>query len=313
VAAPLGGGKWAVVAADWDAAVIADFADKSLTPLGGARQKAYLHPFMVFAAGDSIYVGDWGKRRTTVWTFAGKLMDSLPVADPLRGAFLRARDASGHLYFQADPPPRRGDSGNQDSSAIVRTDRSLERVDTVARLAPPELAQVTRGNVVRYEPRVFSGSDLWGVWPDGSVWIVRRFRNQLVSVDPRGQVNKGPELPDPVYEVTTSDRLRYLQRYPTDMRPKETDLVWALIFPPFVGAFAAPDGRIWLEKSKPELDSLRRIQVLDRNGALRRVLLLHGQARLLAVGADQLLLAEQFEGGVRLMEVRIPAGPAPGR
>ena len=59
------------------------------------------------------------------------------------------------------------------------------------------------------------------------------------------------------------------------------------------------------------LDTLRAIQVLDRRGDLLRILRLVGHARLLAVGADALLFGEQFEQGVRLMQVRIPAPLAP--
>ena len=309
VAAALRSGTWAVVSPDWDAAVLADFRRKSLSPLGGAKQQVYAHPFMVFTVGDTIYLADWGKRRTTVWTADGRLVDSLPVANALRGAFVRGRDAAGQLYFQVDPQPRQDGSGNQDSIAIVRAPRALSRFDTVAYLAPRELAEVRRENSTRFEQRIWSGNDLWGVWPDGTVWIMRRHRNQLVTIDARGQMHKGPELPDPVYEVTQADRDRHLQAYPAEVRPKETDLAWALIFPPFMAAFTAPDGAVWLEKSKQALDSLRRIQVLDRGGNLQRVLVLHGQARLIAVGAEQLLLAEQFEKGVRLLEVRVPARP----
>ncbi len=305
VAAPATDGRWVVVSPDWDAAVIADVRAKSVAPLGGPRQKSYLHPFMVFAAGGFLYVADWGKRRATVWTGEGVLVDSLPAADVLRGAFVRARDAAAQLYFQVDPQPRRDGSGNQDSIAIVRGLATLARFDTVAHLAPRELARITRENSTRFEQLIFSGEDLWGVWPDGTVWIARRFRNQIVTVNTRGKVSKGPELPDPVYEVGPADRERFLQAYPAEVRPKETDLAWASLFPPFTAAFTAPGG-VWLEKSKPALDSLRRIQVLDRTGNLQRVLVLHGQARLIAVGTEKILVAEQFEKGVRLMEVRIP-------
>lgn len=304
-AAPAPGGRWAVVSPDWDAAVIADLHAKSVTPLGGARQQAYLHPFMVFSAGDSIYVADWGKRRTTVWTGAGKLVDSVPAVDALRGSFLRGRDAAAQLYFQEDPQPRRDGSGNRDSIAIVRASAALAHFDTVAHLAPRELAQITRENSTRFEQPIFSGNDLWGVWPDGTVWIARRFRNQLVTVDSRGKVGRGPELPDPVFEVGPADRERFLRAYPAEVRPKETDLAWASLFAPFMAAFTTADG-VWLEKSKPAVDSLRRIQVLDRSGTLRRVLVLHGDARLIAVGSEKILVAEQFEKGVRLMEIRIP-------
>lgn len=312
-AAALRGGRWAVVAANWDAAVIADFGSRSLAPLGGPRQQAFLHPFMVFSAGDSIYLADWGKRRVTVWSSDGRLVDSIPVVAALRGGYVRARDAAGQLYFQADPAPRRDGSGNSDSIAIVRAPHSLERFDSIAHLAPRELAEVRRENSTRFEQRVFSGEDRWGVWPDGTLWIMRRHRNQLVTIDARGQATRGPQLPDPVFEVTPADRESYLRSYPPEVRPKETDVAWALLFPPFTGAFAAPDGAIWLEKSKPLLDSLRRIHVLDRSGTLKRVLVLHGQARLIAVGAENLLMAEPFERGMRLMEVRIPAGAAAGQ
>ena len=309
VAAWVGDRRWALVGGDFDAAAIADFGTKTLAPLGGPGQKAYLHPLAVFAVGDTLYLADWGRRRTTVWTAAGRLLDSIPAADALRGASPRGRDAAGQLYFEVPPEAGRDGSGNRDSTAIVRAPRSLARFDTVARLSPIEVAEMRRENSRRFEKRALSGTDLWGVQPDGTVWIARVGRNRLVTVDPRGVTTEGPELPDPVFEVTQADRDRYLQEFPADVRPNETDIPFALVFPPFVAAFAGPGPSVWLEKSKPVLDSVRKIQVLDRAGNLRRVLLLHGQARLLGVDGETLLFAEQFEKGVRLMEVRIP-GPA---
>lgn len=317
---PLGapiGGNWVVVSADWDVAALANLGARSLTPLGqgarggGRNQQAYLHPFQVFTFRDTIHLSDWGTRRTTVWTAAGQLVDSIPFPDRLRGTYLRGRDAAGQLYFQVDPQPRRDGSGNRDSSAIVRADRSLTRFDTVARLSPLELAEVTRENATRFEQRVFSGRDIWGVWPDGAVWVARRFQNRLETTDASGARVRGPSLPDPVYEVTPADRQLYLQGYPPDMRPAETDLVWAIIFPPFVAAFTAPDGSVWLEKTKQAADTTRRIHVLDRGGVLRRVFLLHGQGRLIAVGGEKVLIAERFSEGMRLREIRIPAALPP--
>lgn len=311
LAAPLGVGRWAVVSPDWDAAVIADFSRRTIDPLGGRKQATYVHPFGVFTGGDTIYVADWGKRRTTVWSSAGRLLDSLPAPDALRGSLARARDAAGQLYFEVMPQPGRDGSGNRDSAAIVRAPRSLTRFDTVARLAPLDVKEMRRENSSRFERLILSGNDMWGVWPDGTVWIARLLRNQIVSSDAQGRVTKGPELPDPVFEVTQADRDRYLQGFPSDVRPKETDLPWAIIHPPFTGAYGGPDRSIWLEKSKPVRDSARRIQVLNRAGDLTRFMRLVGQARLIAVGPEALLVAEQFAKGVRLMQIRIPALPPP--
>lgn len=307
LAAPIGAGRWAVVSSDFDAAVIADFNTRTLVPLGGTNQKAYLHPSAVFTVGDTIFLSDWGKRRATVWSGDGKLIDSIPAPDLLRGSMPRSRDAAGQLYFEMGPLPGRDGSGNRDSAAIVRAPRDLSRFDTLARLSPLDLKEMDRENSRRFERMVFSGKDLWGVWPDGTIWIARLLRNQLETRDALGQATRGPELPDPVYEVTQADRNRYLQGFPADIRPKETDLPWALIHPPFVAAYMQPGNGIWLEKSKPALDSVRRIQVLDQKGGLTRILRLAGSARVIAVGTDRILVAEQFEKGVRLMQVRIPA------
>ena len=138
-AAAMGPGRWAVVAGDWDAAAIADFTGKSLTPLGGAKQQAFQHPSAVFTVGDTIYLADWGKRRTTVWTGDGRLIDSIPSPDALRGVAPRGRDGAGQLYFEVRPLPGRGGIGNRDSAAIVRAPRDMARFDTVARLAPVDV------------------------------------------------------------------------------------------------------------------------------------------------------------------------------
>ena len=305
-AAWLGGGRWVLVAGDFDAAAIADFGTKALTPLGGPKQQVYLHPASVFAMGDTAYISDWGKRRTTVWTGEGRLIDSIPSPDAMRGTAPRARDGAGQLYFELRPLPGRGGVGNRDSAAVVRAPRDLSRYDTVARLAPVDGRDMQRGETTRFERQVLSGDDLWGVRRDGTVWIARILHNQIEAVEPGGKTTRGPRLPDPVFEVTQADRLRYLQRFPSDVRPKETDLPWALIHPPFVAAWSTPDEMIWLEKSKPVLDTARSIQVVDRQGDLRRILRMPGEARLLGVGADAALFAEQFEKGVRLMLVRIP-------
>jgi hypothetical protein len=304
------GARWVVVAADWDSAAFTDFGAGKLAALKGSKPGVYVHPFQVFSFRDTVYLADWGRRRTTAWSPEGALLDSIPAADRLRGLYPRARDGAGNLYYQVDPRPGPDGSGNQDSAAVVRAAPDQTRFDTVARLTPLELAQVRRENQTRFERKVFSGADLWGVWPDGTVWIARRFRNQLEIVNPQGKVARGPELPDPVYEITGPDRMEYLQGYPAEVRPKEMDIPWAIIHPPFYAAFTAPDGTVWLEKSKPAADSLRRIHVLDRSGGLRRVLVLKGQGRLLAVGAEYLLLAERAPDGLRLLRVRIPA-PVP--
>lgn len=309
VAALLGPSRWVVVAPDYDAAVIADLGAGTLTPLGGPRQRRYLHPFAVTTVGDTIYLADWGMRRTTVWSADGRLVDSIPAPDATRGTLPKARDAAGRLYFEVAPPPGRDGSGNRDSAVIVRASPSLTRFDTVMRLAPLDLARMERESTIRFERRVLSGGDLWGVRRDGTIWVARTIQNRVDFRDSSGNVRRGPGLPDPVYEITQADRDLLLATYPEDVRPRVEDLPWAIIHPPFTAAFQSPDGAIWLEKSKPAVDTVRKIHVLDEAGDIRRVLLLFGHGRLIAVGSTTLLVAEPGREGVRLLEVRIPPVP----
>jgi hypothetical protein len=311
-AAPLSDGRWVVLAPDFDQVIIADVAHRTSVPLAsGTRRNALVHPFGVFTVGDTIYVADWGTRRTTLWLPDGGLIDSIPAQDALRGYQPEGRDAAGQLYFEVPPLPGRDGSGNRDSAAIVRVPAGVARFDTVAQLTPLELMQVQRENSTRFEQRIFSGTDQWGVFPDGTVWVARIFRNRVVFYSARGDRKQGPELPDPVYEVSQADRTWFLSNYPPDLRPSETDLPWALVHPPFVAGFQGPGETIWLEKSKVITDSLRRIHVLDRTGNLQRILQVVGQGRLIAVGQSSVLIAESASSeGVRLMEVRIPPSPS---
>jgi hypothetical protein len=310
-AASLPDGRWVVVAPDFDQVVIADVSRRTSAPLASGRYRdALMHPVGVFTIGDTIYVADWGTRRTTLWLPDGSLIDSIPAPDALRGYQPQGRDAAGQLYFDVPPLPGRDGSGNRDSASIVRTPPTLARFDTVARLSPLELMQMRRETSTRFEQRIFSGTDQWGVFPDGTVWIARIHRNRVMLYSPRGERKQGPELPDPVYEVTQADRTWYLSNYPDDLRPGEADLPWALVHPPFVAGFQGPGETIWLEKSKVITDSLRRIHVLDRTGRLDRLLQVVGHGRLIAVGLNTVLIGETaLSEGVRLMEVRIPSGP----
>src|SRR5690348_12353371 len=62
----LGGDRWALLAPQARVVRIIDMARRSSTVLGRAG-KDYHDPFAIFRAGDSLYVDDWGMRRTTVW------------------------------------------------------------------------------------------------------------------------------------------------------------------------------------------------------------------------------------------------------
>lgn len=306
VAAWLGGRRWAVVSNEFNEAALADFAAGSLRPLGD-RTLEVKNPFGVFATGDTAWVTDWALRRATRWTADGRPAGPIPAPNGLKGALPSARDAAGRFYFEVKPEPRRDGSGNRDSAVIVRSDAALTRFDTVARLSPLDLAEVEDRGTRRFERRVFSGQDRWGVLPDGAVWIARVFPNRVYWLDPTGRHTRGQDLPDRVYEVTNADREHFLLQYPEELRSTAERLPFAPIKPPFENGLAGADGAVWLEKSRAAIDSVRRYHVVDRAGRLTRIVILPSrQGHVVAVGDSLALIAEQWREGVRLMEARLP-------
>lgn len=309
-AAALSPGRWAVVSPEFDEAGILDFGTRSLRILQGRGEAEVRNPFGVFAFADTAYVADWALGRLTRWTADGR--PAGPVAAPamLRGLLPQARDAAGNWYAERKPSPGRDGRGNRDSAAVVRISPDLARVDTVGRLSPLDMAEVQDRTGRRFERRVFSGEDRWGVFADGTVWIARAYQNYILRRPPSGHEARGPKLPDRVIEVSYADREHFVLQFPEDQRGVADQLPWSPFKPPFERAFATPGGAIWLEKSRPATDSVRTYQVTSPDGSLSHLAILPSrQGRIIAMTDSLALVAEQWREGVRLMQVTIPAAP----
>src|SRR5690606_32296524 len=137
-----------------------------VAPLGGEGTREIRHPSMVFLVAETLHVADWGLRRVSLWTRDGRLLRAVPAADRLRGALPQARDDAGRWYAELKPAAGRDGGGNRDSAAVVAASPELERLDTVARLAPLDLAEVVGDAGRRFEQRALSGEDRWGALPD---------------------------------------------------------------------------------------------------------------------------------------------------
>lgn len=307
-AAWLGGRRWVVVGPDQDAAMFLDFDQKKAEPVGGRKNPELAKPFAVFAIGDTAVIADWAKSRLTFWGRDGKLANAVPAPAATRGVLPRMRDAAGQYYFEVPPIAGPNGSGLRDSAAIVRSDAALARFDTVARLAPLDVAEINESRGKRYERLVFSGTDWWGVRPDGRIWIARIRRND-VSVIEGNKERRGERLPDPVLEVSRQDKEQYVNTFPEDLRSMAQKLQFAPFKPAFERGFPGADGLVWLRKSKLLVDSVRRYHVVDTTGTLARVFSAFGPGVIVAAGRETVLLAEQFKGGLRLMELHLPKNP----
>jgi hypothetical protein len=307
-AAWLGGTRWAVVAPLDVAVGVLDFGTHRSAPLGAPGE--IRNPAQVFVALDTLYVGDWGLRRTSLWTRAGRLVRSIPAAAVARGALPEARDDAGRFYLELAPPPGGDGSGNRDSAGVVVADPDITRLDTIARLAPLDMAEVMGESGRRFERRVFSGTDHWGALPDGSLWVARVYHNRVDVRTPDGHWIEGQPLPDRVLEVTRYDREAFYRKFPPELRATAERLPVAPVKPPFEAAFSDPEGRIWLEKSRAPADSSRRYHVVDRQGHLQREIRVPGPGRVLAVGDRSALVAERVQDGTRFVLFQLPAATA---
>jgi hypothetical protein len=311
-AAWLGDHRWAVVAPPNNVAAVVDFSHRTTTPLGGAKSREIRNPSGLFLANDTLYVADWGLRRLTLWTPQGRPVRAIPASDAVRGGLPRARDSAGWFYLELHPHPGPDGSGNRDSAVVLRVDPELGRFGSIARLAPLDIAEVVGDAGRRFERRVFSGVDRWGVLPDGSLWVARVYNNRVDWRSPDGKWTKGQALPDRVLEVTRYDRELFLRKFPRELRSTAQELPFAALKPPFEAALSDRTGLVWLEKSRAPADSSRRYHVVDRHGRLTEEVRVRGPGHILALGSGTALVAEPTPDGIRLIQLRLPSG-TPGR
>ena len=101
------------------------------------------NPSTLFRAGDTLYVGDWGLRRTSRWTLDGRFAGATPTTDAVRGVLPRARDGAGRYYLELRPRPGADGQGNRDSAAVVR---APARVRPGRHARPARAARHRRGH-----------------------------------------------------------------------------------------------------------------------------------------------------------------------
>ena len=309
-AAWLGGERFAVLSPSDNSIVLLDLAARTVTPLkGGAHLQ---HPARIFALGDTLFVSDWGIQRVTAWTADGRFVRDEPLPSKVRGAIPAATDDRERLYAAMSPEAGPDGSGNRDSSAVVRVTGPDAAPDTVARLTPFDLARVQTDQGIRFDRRVFSGEDFWGVTPDGAVWVARHYHNRVDWRDTTGRWHRGMQLKDRILEVTQTDRERFIARFPPDLRRTAELLQFAPIKPPFVRAFGTADGHVFLEKSRHISDTMQVYHEVGRDGNFIRAIQVHGWSRLLAASSDKLLLSVPDSGGGFTMGVVDRADRADG-
>lgn len=212
-------------------------------------------------AGDTLALVDFAALRTTLWTESGQPVRVLrlpPVGGPTP---VLAYDQSGFGYkadYQsivggAEP----GTTFRPDSAPVLRIELATGRVDTVANLAAPEYGEATFGEQSQQVAKIFGPNDIFGVLPDGRLWVARARQNRVDWRGPGGVWIQGPSREYAKVPVTSADKERVIARIREQGKgrglPDSLRLVWPFAEnkPPFQAGVTDPSGQVWLERSRP--------------------------------------------------------------
>jgi hypothetical protein len=275
----------------------------------GAGPREYNAPSRLYAgAGGSTLFMDAGSRRGYRIARDGTTLSDLTIPPDAIGtsATLLGTDAAGGMVLRAVG----ADGLDADSAAVIRFDPITGRVEILAHIASGFTINRTPGGVTfgRAGFRPYEAVPVFGVLPAGELielspepYRVRRLVN--------GNWVAGPNIPHVPVPVTAADRdqEREIRRraQPTGFggapaqRPPEEDLsdaVFPKVKPPYAGTapmMVAPNGEVWITRSRPFGEAAITYDVLGPNGARLREVKLPPHRRLVGFGRNALYLVWQ--------------------
>lgn len=272
--------------------------------------------------GDSVQVLDLMQQRILVLDPAGRARRTQPIAgagDPMalmRTPMTRTVDAQGRWYGEGrDMSFEGGKLSFGDSVVVVRTDPCSAKADSLIKfyniVQAPEVASP---QAIRMRVPGYPKYDIWGVFPDGRVLLLRANGYVPEIVMPNGQRRRAAALPYPRLPVTEADKRTMMDsvrkaidegiRQSAGMVPAGTqmprfDLVepdpWQTEKPPFTGDRVLVDsrGRAWV----PVVDRTpgQRYDLLNADGAIVDAIKLPPKVQLLGFGASGMYTALRDE------------------
>ena len=255
----------------------------------------------------------------------------------------RYTDARGRLYsmgpnFAIGP---NGEPTSSDTAPIVRLDRATKKTDTLAFVYTPTTTIRTSQGGANVSIRAgggnpFAAADDWAVTPDGRLAIVRVKDYHVDWYAPNGQKTFGPAIAYEKLKVTEEDKKAFRERRanggggtafvitqqqgpggtsrsagvapPTSLQiPEPTD--WPEVKPPFTAgaAFAAPNGQVWVLRTRAAKDKIPTFDVFDASGRVVGRVALPQDTRLLGFGNGTVYLARSDEDDLQyLQRYRMP-------
>lgn len=261
------------------------------------------------------------------------------LGGPMGAMNARGVDGEGNLYFldrgfrtPGAGRPMNGTFETPDSGTVVRYDLRTGTTTPVGRIGLARMQVTASGGggaqrVMMRSANPFAAQDDWTVGTDGRLAIVRHDPYRVEWVAPNGQRVVGPTVTYSRLRVTDADKRAWAERArnpsnqirvtvggpgggsgpaPRDVPsgpPVERD-DWPEFKPPFVGqaAAVAPDGRLWVLRTREAGDDVPSYDVFDSYGARVGTVKLPPNGRLVGFGRTSAYVVRTDEDDLQYLQ-----------
>lgn len=329
----LPGGKVLLVDLGPKSLIMADFKTGQQTTVGRNGQGPGEYQFpgaLIPYLGDSTLLVDQVSRRLLTVSADGKMGKTVPFPDAMQGlAQPRAADNKGRIYLQASAfRIGGGDDAPEklpDSAAVVRWDRSSNKLDTLTKVKVPatKMSRSSSGNarVVMMRPQPYAMQDEWAATTDGRLGVAR-VGDYHVDWYGERTARGSPVRYEPV-KVTDADKTVFMDALKNtrnritvnnggpgggrDIKPPEPsadEFDWPEYKPPFRSrsAYASSDGQLWVQRYSTARDSVPVFDVFDASGNLASRVILPKGRQVVGLGQGTVYAVRTDSDGLQWLE-----------
>ncbi len=255
----------------------------------GSQPGQFRMPFALMDAPDRGLSALDGVARRLVGFAADGAADSVLTVPATLDQFLVRHDTAGSWVSAL------GDNVRNDSVPLVRL--SSGELDTIAQVhVPKATVTIPLGERSYVAPPEYAARDIWGLLPDGTVWIARGGTHQVDYRLPGGAWTVGG--PSPFDRVRSSAADRGLMRgLPAAPGIPVEAMQYAPEKGPFIEARAARDGEVWTWRTQDAPKTTERYTVFRPGEAETRDVMLPLYHRVVGLGLAAVYVAERLDDG----------------